>query len=61
MRGAEAYAQACAECHGADLGGGDMAPGLAGVQFAYNWHGFSARDLFERAAGPRCPRTSPTA
>ena len=47
-RGAEAYAQACAECHGADLGGGDMAPGLAGVQFAYNWHGFSARDLFER-------------
>jgi mono/diheme cytochrome c family protein len=47
-RGAEAYARACAECHGADLGGGDMAPGLAGVQFAYNWHGFSARDLFER-------------
>ena len=47
-RGAEAYAQACAECHGADLGGGDMAPGLVGVQFAYNWHGFSARDLFER-------------
>ncbi len=47
-RGAEAYEQACAECHGADLGGGDMAPGLAGVQFVYNWHGFSARDLFER-------------
>ena len=47
-RGAEAYAQACAECHGADLGGGDMAPGLAGVEFVYNWHGFSARDLFER-------------
>ena len=47
-RGAEAYEQACAECHGADLGGGDMAPGLAGVQFIYNWHGFSARDLFER-------------
>ena len=47
-RGAEAYERACAECHGADLGGGDMAPGLAGVQFVYNWHGFSARDLFER-------------
>ena len=47
-RGAEAYEQACAECHGADLGGGDMAPGLAGVAFVYNWHGFSARDLFER-------------
>ena len=47
-RGAAAYEQACAECHGADLGGGDMAPGLAGVEFAYNWHGFSARDLFER-------------
>ena len=47
-RGAEAYEQACAECHGSDLGGGDMAPGLAGVEFIYNWHGFSARDLFER-------------
>ena len=47
-RGAEAYGRACAECHGADLGGGDMAPGLAGVEFVYNWHGFSARDLFER-------------
>ncbi len=47
-RGAEAYEQACAECHGADLGGGDMAPSLAGVEFIYNWHGFSARDLFER-------------
>ncbi len=47
-RGAEAYEQVCAECHGADLGGGDMAPSLAGVEFVYNWHGFSARDLFER-------------
>ena len=47
-RGAEVYEQACAECHGADLGGGDMAPGLVGVEFVYNWHGFSARDLFER-------------
>ena len=47
-RGAEAYERACAECHGADLGGGDMAPSLAGVEFVYNWHGFSARDLFER-------------
>ncbi len=47
-RGAEAYERACAECHGTDLGGGDMAPSLAGVEFLYNWHGFSARDLFER-------------
>ena len=47
-RGAEVYERACAECHGADLGGGDMAPGLVGVEFVYNWHGFSARDLFER-------------
>ena len=47
-RGAEAYERSCAECHGADLGGGDMAPSLAGVEFVYNWHGFSARDLFER-------------
>ena len=47
-RGAEAYARACAECHGADLGGGDMAPGLTGFEFLYNWHGLSARDLFER-------------
>ena len=47
-RGAAAYQRSCAECHGADLGGGDMAPSLAGVEFLYNWHGFSARDLFER-------------
>lgn len=47
-RGAEVYERSCAECHGAELGGGDMAPGLVGVEFVYNWHGFSARDLFER-------------
>ena len=47
-RGAEAYERSCAECHGPDLGGGDMAPSLAGVEFVYNWHGFSAGDLFER-------------
>lgn len=47
-RGAEVYERSCAECHGAELGGGNMAPGLVGVEFVYNWHGFSARDLFDR-------------
>jgi len=47
-RGAVVYERVCAECHGPDLGGGDMAPSLAGVEFLYNWHGLTAGDLLER-------------
>ncbi|MEE2964664.1 MAG: cytochrome c [Acidobacteriota bacterium] len=48
QRGAPLYEQSCAECHGSDLTGGEMAPGLAGSEFAWNWNGLSVGDLFER-------------
>ena len=38
----------CAQCHGADLGGGEMAPGLAGGEFTSNWNDLSVGDLYER-------------
>ncbi len=48
QRGAVLYVEACAECHGPDLSGGEMSPGLAGGEFAWNWNGLSVGDLFER-------------
>jgi mono/diheme cytochrome c family protein len=47
-RGEPLYAQHCAACHGPDLSGGEMAPGLAGSEFASNWNDLSVGDLFDR-------------
>ena len=47
-RGEPLYQQSCAECHGPDLAGGEMSPGLAGGEFVWNWNGLSVGDLFER-------------
>src|SRR5436190_24361810 len=47
-RGEPLYAQYCASCHGPDLSGGEMAPGLTGGEFASNWNDLSLGDLFER-------------
>ena len=47
-RGEPLYQQSCAECHGADLAGGETAPGLDGGEFVWNWNGLSVGDLFER-------------
>jgi len=47
-RGEELYQQDCASCHGPDLSGGEMAPGLAGGDFGSNWNDLSIGDLFER-------------
>ena len=47
-RGAPLYQQSCAECHGPDLAGGEMSPGLVGGEFVWNWNGLSVGDLFER-------------
>jgi mono/diheme cytochrome c family protein len=47
-RGEGQYAQYCASCHGPDMAGGEMAPGLAGGEFASNWNDLSLGDLFER-------------
>ena len=47
-RGAEAYTENCASCHGAGLDGDGFAPGLAGSEFLSNWNGTSVGDLFDR-------------
>lgn len=46
--GALTYSQSCASCHGADLAGGEMAPGLVGGEFQSNWNTVTLDQLFER-------------
>ena len=48
QRGEPLYQQSCAECHGPDLAGDEMSPGLVGGEFVWNWNGLSVGDLFER-------------
>jgi mono/diheme cytochrome c family protein len=45
--GGKLYAEVCAECHGATLGGG-KGPPLRGAAFLQNWQHKSARDLYSR-------------
>jgi mono/diheme cytochrome c family protein len=47
-RGEPLYSQYCASCHGPDLSGGEMAPGLTGGEFQSNWNDLSLGELFER-------------
>jgi mono/diheme cytochrome c family protein len=47
-RGEVLYAQACANCHGAELEGLDMSPALAGGAFTSNWNELTVGDLAER-------------
>jgi mono/diheme cytochrome c family protein len=47
-RGEPLYTATCASCHGPDLSGGEMAPGLAGGDFRSDWDGLSIGALFER-------------
>jgi S-disulfanyl-L-cysteine oxidoreductase SoxD len=47
-RGEGLYGQYCASCHGPDLAGGEMAPGLTGGEFTSNWNDLSVGDLYER-------------
>ncbi len=47
-RGATAYAQHCASCHGDSLAGGDQAPPLSGATFLGNWNGQKASALLSR-------------
>jgi mono/diheme cytochrome c family protein len=48
MRGVEAFAQSCAVCHGASLGGLGEAPALVGAQFISDFNGLTVGDLFDR-------------
>jgi mono/diheme cytochrome c family protein len=47
-QGAQAYAEHCAVCHGASLGGVGEAPALIGAQFISDFNGLTLGDLFER-------------
>ena len=58
-RGEPLYEASCAECHGSDLNGLEMAPGLLGSEFAWNWNGLTLGDLFERVR-VSMPQGAPT-
>lgn len=47
-RGMPLYKEQCAACHGDDLRGNDIIPGLAGQTFTSNWQGKSLGDLFDK-------------
>src|ERR1700680_2795015 len=47
-RGEPMYQQYCASCHGPDMSGGEMAPGLAGGEFSSNWNDLTLGQLFDR-------------
>lgn len=47
-RGEALYTQQCSSCHGPDLGGGEMAPGLVGGDFSANWNDLTLGQLFDR-------------
>jgi mono/diheme cytochrome c family protein len=55
--GANSYAEFCAECHGASLGGG-KGPPLRGAVFLQNWRNKTARDLYSRIQSTM-PASSP--
>ena len=45
-RGESVYNSSCAVCHGDDLAGSEMGPGLAGSSFLNFWDGLSLGDLY---------------
>jgi mono/diheme cytochrome c family protein len=47
-QGKTVFESKCANCHGAEMNGGEMAPPLAGGTFTSNWSGQSLGDLFTR-------------
>ncbi len=47
-QGKTVFENKCAMCHGAEMGGAEMAPPLAGGIFMGNWAGQSVGDLFTR-------------
>jgi glucose/arabinose dehydrogenase/mono/diheme cytochrome c family protein len=47
-RGKTAYAEQCANCHGAGLAGGDETPAVAGSAFQAKWNNRAVDELFAR-------------
>lgn len=48
QRGAEVSKSSCVSCHGEELAGSDLAPGLKGDDFKGAWAGRTAAELFEK-------------
>lgn len=46
-RGESVYTASCSVCHGDNLGGSEMGPGLAGSSFLEFWDGLSLGDLLQ--------------
>jgi quinoprotein glucose dehydrogenase len=57
------YAEHCAKCHGADLGGVEQAPALAGPAFGQRWRDAPLEKLFSRVESmpPQAPKSLTTA
>lgn len=47
-RGEALYGEQCAACHGQDLAGGEMAPGVVGADFYSGWMDLTLGDLSDR-------------
>jgi len=47
-RGEPIYKEQCAACHGEDLVGNDIIPGITGQMFINNWQGKSLGDLYDK-------------
>jgi mono/diheme cytochrome c family protein len=47
-RGSRIYSRDCASCHGPEMKGGEMAPGIAGSDFIVFWVDLPVGSLFER-------------
>jgi cytochrome c len=47
-RGEALYQEQCSACHGPDLAGGEMAPGVVGADFYSGWVDLTLGDLSER-------------
>jgi S-disulfanyl-L-cysteine oxidoreductase SoxD len=56
-RGQAIYTAECADCHAADLTGGDTAPSLSGYEFLAAWKGTTVGELFEKIG--TMPPTTP--
>ncbi|MDA1094350.1 MAG: cytochrome c [Acidobacteria bacterium] len=47
-RGRQVYSRDCASCHGPEMKGGEMAPGIAGSGFMVFWTELPVGSMFER-------------
>lgn len=59
-RGAGLYQEVCENCHGPDLAGGKVVPGIVGDDFVREWSGKTLRELFTRLVDTMPPAGEPS-